>query len=96
MSHQWHENQDEDGSGAHQKPSAEQSSKTIDDVLQWVCGHDDHSQYDTVHVDSRPYVLGIIKTFDLHLSGWRRQEGVQWSEAASCSHTRHPERCREH
>ena len=68
LPYQRYEDQDENGSCANQKSSAEQSSKTIDNILQRVSGHNDHSQHDTGHVDSSPYVLGIIKTFDLDLT----------------------------
>ena len=64
----WHKDQAKNDGSAHQKPSAEQSGKTINNILQRVRGQNGHSQYDTGHIDGDSYILGVVETFDLDLT----------------------------
>ena len=71
LAYQWHKDKDENDSGSNQNTSAEQSSKSIDDVFQCISGHNDNSQHNIGHVDSSCYVFGIIETFDFYFTNWK-------------------------
>ena len=72
--YQWHKDQDKNNSGADPKPSAEQGSKSIDELIQCVCGHKSHSQHHTGDVDGSCYVFGVIKALDFDLADGEGQK----------------------
>jgi len=60
--------QHQDRGGTNEKPSAEDSGKTIDNPLQSVGGDDDDCQYNAGDIDGCCNVLGIVQALYLHFA----------------------------
>lgn len=72
--HQWHEHKDKNHSSANKEPSADQSSKSVDDFIEGESSHNSNCQHDTGHIDRCSNELGIVKTSDLDLANGECQD----------------------
>ena len=63
-----HKDQQQDEGSTNEKPSAEDSGKTIDKPLQSVGGDDDDCQYNAGDIDGCCNVLGIVQALYLHFA----------------------------
>ena len=58
----------QDDSSTNEKPSAEESRKCIDKILQGVGSDNNDCKHNASHIDCCCNILGIIKSLDLHLA----------------------------
>ena len=67
-SHLGYKYESQDEGSANEEPSAEESGKCIDKILQGVGSNDNDCEHNAGDVNGCCNILGIIKALDLHLA----------------------------